>query len=686
MMCEVKHSKHSFQDLDSYVAMPRISGMALSPDGRRLVTTLSTLSEDATKYTNALWEIDPAGKNPARRLTYSEHGESSPVFTADGDLLFTAKRSSKDDAVAEGWLLPAAGGEARSVITHPAGVESLATCAKSPQTVLVRSSALSRATDLEHEAKLRTARKEKKVSAILHTGYPVRYWDHDLGPATPHLYATSLPAGQEHSELTDLTPGIGGSLVEAACDVAPNGDFLITEWIVPEGRGDQAVGLIRIDMHTGAREMLLAPDETYEYSMGKISPNSAKLAYARWRRSTPDSAPACELFVMHLASGESYQIAVGWDRWATEIVWVPNSMSLLLVADEDGHGPVFHLRLENDRVTRLTDTGAFTNVVVSPDSRAAYALRASYEYPAEPVALDLTHIGDLEAGDYVQVTELHCPAPRPQLPGTLEEISTEVDGATVRAWLALPEGASAQDKAPLLLWIHGGPLNSWNAWSWRWNPWLLVAQGYAVLLPDPALSTGYGQDFIQRGWGNWGQAPYTDLMAITDAAEARADIDETRTAAMGGSFGGYMANWVAGHTDRFKAIVTHASLWALDGFGKTTDASFYWTREMSPEMIEANSPHHSVDKIVTPMLVIHGDKDYRVPIGEGLRLWYELLSSSGLPQQADGTTAHRFLYFPDENHWVLAPQHAKIWYQVVTGFLAENVLGQEPGELPELLG
>ena len=150
-------------------------------------------------------------------------------------------------------------------------------------------------------------------------------------------------------------------------------------------------------------------------------------------------------------------------------------------------------------------------------------------------------------------------------------------------------------------------------------------------MPDPALSTGYGQDFIQRGWGAWGFAPYTDLMAATDAACAHPRVDATRTAAMGGSFGGYMANWIAGHTDRFDAIVTHASLWALDQFGPTTDGAYWWAREMTAEMAERNSPHRSVGEIRTPMLVIHGDKDYRVPIGEGLRLWFELLTQSGLP-------------------------------------------------------
>ncbi|MGK2853786.1 MAG: alpha/beta hydrolase family protein, partial [Microbacteriaceae bacterium] len=233
--------------------------------------------------------------------------------------------------------------------------------------------------------------------------------------------------------------------------------------------------------------------------------------------------------------------------------------------------------------------------------------------------------------------------------------------------------------------IHGGPLASWNAWHWRWNPWLLAAGGYAVLLPDPALSTGYGQAFIQRGWGAWGAAPYTDLMAATDAACAHPRVDESRTAAMGGSFGGYMANWIAGHTDRFDAIVTHASLWALDQFGHTTDGAYWWVSEMTEQMTQRNSPHHHIADIRTPMLVIHGDKDYRVPIGEGLRLWYELLSQSGLPADDDGTSAHQFLYFPSEGHWVGAPQHAKIWYQVVTAFLDNHLFGREVG-LPELLG
>jgi len=266
-------------------------------------------------------------------------------------------------------------------------------------------------------------------------------------------------------------------------------------------------------------------------------------------------------------------------------------------------------------------------------------------------------------------------------PGTLRELrATAADGAEVQSWLVLPEGATAEQPAPLVLWIHGGPLMSWNGWSWRWTPWVLAARGYAVLLPNPALSQGFGQDFVRRGWGNWGAAPYTDLMTAVDAAVELPEVDGTRTAAMGGSFGGYMANWVATQTDRFDAIVTHASLWHLDGFIGATDASYYWEKEFGdpltePARYEANSPHRYADAITTPMLVIHGDKDYRVPIGEGLRLWYDL-QKRGVPS--------KFLYFPDENHWVLTPGNAVVWYETVLAFLAEHVLGAD-WERPALL-
>ncbi|MFF1832410.1 S9 family peptidase [Paenarthrobacter sp. NPDC058040] len=685
--------KSPFHDLDHYLAIPRVSGLALSPDGTRLVTTVTTLNSKGTEFRAALWELDPTGQSQARRITRSAKGEAGAAFAANGDLYFTSARpdpdSPDDDPVNALWLLPAAGGEARVAHSRAGGVGSVLAAADADAAFVV-AEVLAGSTDEENDEERRKARKDNKVSAILHSGYPVRYWDADLGPSQPRIFAVETGPVSEPGKpatvdaeppvsLRNLTPGVGGSLREAKTVVSPDGKTIYTSLSKALAKADSREVLAAVDVATGAVKVLL-DHQGMSYFPGPVSPDNRTLVVQSESDTTPTQAPQVKLHLLDVSGGETTDLmplAHDWDRWPTPVAWLPDGSGLLVTADDDGASPVFRVDVADGGVTRVTkDAAAYTDVVVSRDGSTAYALRSSYEFPAEAVRIDLS------TGEVVR---LPAPAERPVFAGRLERVeTTTADGSRVPAYLALPSDASDGARAPLLLWIHGGPLSSWNAWTWRWNPWLLVAKGYAVLLPDPALSTGYGQAFIQRGWGEWGKKPFSDLMAITDAVVARADIDETRTAAMGGSFGGYMANWVAGQTDRFKAIVTHASLWALDQFGPTTDAAQYWLKEMTAEMAMENSPHLSVGNIKTPMLVIHGDKDYRVPIGEGLRLWYELLSKSGLPAGEDGQSPHRFLYFPDENHWVLQPQHAKVWYGVVEHFLAKQVLGEDvelPGEL-----
>nr|WP_271209611.1 alpha/beta fold hydrolase [Rhodococcus wratislaviensis]GLK34263.1 peptidase S9 [Rhodococcus wratislaviensis] len=674
------HAGTPFDDLDDYLALGRIGSLALSADGRRLVVAQSTLGEKATKYVTALWEIDPTGEFAARRLTRGRSGESNPTFTSDGDLLFTSSRPTQDedDLPDDLWRLPARGGEAVVVARRGGGITGVRAARCAPRFV-VTTGVLGRSGESADDERVRTERKEKKVSAILHTGYPIRYWDHDLGPDVPHLLSAPLDAlaenGQE-PELTDLTPMPGPALREANYALSDDGAFVVTSWTVPGPLASIRNILVRVDTETGARTVLV-DDADADLSDPVISPDGRHVVFTRESHATPDSAPRFTLHRYSFDSGTVTEVAPGWDRWATSVVWLSDGSGLLVTADDRGRAPIFLLRDGADPTRVTTDDCAYTDLQVAPDGSTVFALRASYAAPPHPVRIDITTGA---------VSLLKAPADLPELPGTLTEVETvAADGAALRAWLAVPTGASAHAPVPLALWVHGGPLGSWNTWSWRWNPWLLVARGYAVLLPDPALSTGYGQEFVERGWGKWGKAPFTDLMAITDAAVALPEIDDERTAVMGGSFGGYMANWIAGHTDRFKAIVTHASLWALDQFGPTTDAAWYWQREMTPEMAVENSPHLYVADIVTPMLVIHGDKDFRVPIGDGLRLWFELLSESGLPADDDGRTEHRFLYFPDENHWILTPQNAKVWYQVVLSFLSEHVRGEDVA-LPEILG
>jgi len=687
-----------FDDLQDYVALPRLTGLVLSPDGARLVTTVAAANPERNRLRPSLWQVDPTGRAPARRLTRGATGESAPAFTPDGDLLFTAARPDPDAAgsgadqpdggPAALWLLPTAG-EARIVGTRPGGVGA-PTVAREAGTVVATSMTMPDAGSAAEDEALRGERRDRKVSAILHAGHPVRFWDHDLGPDEPRLLVGGPgvvgdgpgdtddgaadgdgrrgAAGDEpRIDWRDLTPSPRGALVETSHDITPDGRTVVTEWRIAEPGGAQRVALVALDVDTGRRRVLL-DGGGHDHLAPVVSPDGTRVVYLRERRSTPTEPVDTRLMVLDLAGGEPAEVAPGWDRWVTHLAWVPDGSAVVVTADDHGRSPLFRIDLAGGAVTRLSgDDGAYTDPVVSPDGRHVYALRSAVDAPPAPVRLDAAVPGQ-------EPVRLPGPAAEPPLPGRLTEVhATAADGTALRAWLVLPHAATDDSPAPLVLWVHGGPLGSWNAWQWRWNPWLMAARGYAVLLPDPALSTGYGRQFVARGWGRWGDAPYTDLLALTDAAEARPDLDATRTAAMGGSFGGYMANWIAGHTDRFSAIVTHAGLWALDQFWPTTDAPYYWQREMTPEMAAAHSPHHCADAITTPTLVIHGDRDYRVPVGEALRLWWDLVSRHhGDPDDLP----HRFLYFPDENHWILRPQNTVAWYEAVTAFLDRHLPGR----------
>ncbi|MBD8022528.1 S9 family peptidase [Microbacterium gallinarum] len=705
-----------FDSLDDFIALPRTEAVALSPDGRTAVLTVAALKKDGTGYDRSLWSVPADGSGTPRRLTRSAKGEAGAAFTASGDLLFVSARpdaeGDADDESGQLWLLPAAGGEARPVTRLSGGVDAVAATAEASDRIVVSASLLPGAETLEAEAGLRARRKEKKVSAILHETYPVRFWDHDLGPAEPHLLALDTDAladtiaaavadtAAEKEEKADaaadaadapdaaasdekpypatlprprdLTPRPGRSADIAGASLTPDGTTLIAAMQRQEQRGGRYV-IVSIDTETGVQTVLF-DEARVDFDSPVVSHDGSTFAYMRSAKSTPEGPTDAEVWVAGIDGSDPRRLVADWDRWATSLAWDAGDAALIATADDDGRGPVFRIPLDGGAPEALTaDDFTYSHVSVDRRSGDLVALRSSWVTPPHPVRI---------ARDG-SVTPLATPAAAAEGPGSIVEVETAAaDGVRVRGWLLLPDGASADAPAPLLLWIHGGPLSSWNAWSWRWAPLLAVARGYAVLLPDPALSTGYGLDFIARGWNAWGAAPYTDLLAITDAVEARDDIDAERTAAMGGSFGGYMANWVAGHTDRFRAIVTHASLWALDQFAGTTDMSVYWQEIFTPEAMAENSPHRFVRDIRTPLLVVHGDKDYRVPIGEGLRLWSELAEHHA---DDDGRMPHRFLYFPDENHWILKPQHAVVWYETVFAFLAEHVLGKEPTR-PELLG
>jgi dipeptidyl aminopeptidase/acylaminoacyl peptidase len=667
-------STHGPFTLDALLRLPRLSGLTLSPDGHRLVVSVARPDRRGERFVSSLYRLDPLGDSPPRRLTRSAPGEAGAAFAPDGSLLFTSARpdpeADEEDPRGEKpalWRLPAGGGEAHLLAAPSGGVESVAV-AREDGTIAFAADSHPNTGSWEEDAEREKARKEAGVEAQLFTEYPIRFWDHYLGPRERHLHLAPLPEDDALvGEIGDLIPSPGRSLDAASFDITPDGSTIVTtRWREDEGLRERFQELVAVDAATGETRVLAGDEASYRDPA--CSPDGNLVVAVRWGLSTPGDPADKSLWLVDLRTGEGRDLLEGFDRWPEDPAWDHSTSAVYFTADDDGNVPVFSAGLDGT-VTRLTDAGAFSDPCPSPDGRLLYALRSTICEPPHPVAIDL-EAADAGPRRLRSFEELDGP----RLEVRVERVSTAAgDGTQVRSWLLVPLGASAEEPAPLATFIHGGPLSSWNTWHWRWNPHVFVEDGWAVLLPDPALSTGYGLQYVKRGWGRWGDVVYGDLMSAVDDATERTDVDAGRVVAMGGSFGGYMANWVAGHTDRFSAIVTHASVWDLESFHGTTDLGWWWEREFGDPYEDGsryrqNSPRPHVKNIRTPMLVIHGERDYRVPVGEALRLWTDL--------KRNGVEA-RFLYFPDEHHWVAKPNNVRIWYETVLGFIDHHARGRE---------
>ena len=635
------------------------SGSACHRTGSGSIAVVQTLSDDRKSHRTALWQVDPHGRDAPRRLTRSAAGEGRPAFRPDGSLLFTSARPDPEDAdgsedkTVRLWLLPAGGGEPSVLVDRPGGIEDYAV-AREAGTVVFAASELP-GDDPERADR----RKAAGVTATLHESLPIRDWDRQLGPAERRLFAVPDDGGTPR----DLTPEPGQSLTGQEFAITPDGATVVTGWWRPEPRGERRSELVAIDTATGERRVLAAA-EGADFHTPVIAPDGRSVVCVRDRHATYDEPHEATLWLVPLDGGEGRDLMPDLDRWPAGQAWSADSRTVYFGALDHGRHPRVPRRRRHRRGRAADRRRRRVRIPAAGPGRAA---------GVRP-AVGRRHAARARTSRRDGALRLFDP---PELPGRVTEVETTVDGERIRGWLVLP--AEAEAPAPLVLWPHGGPHASWAGWHWRWNPWVMAARGYAVLLPDPALSLGYGQDFVRRGHGAWGPPAYADLMAITDATVARDDIDASRTAAMGGSYGGYMVNWIAGHTDRFQAIVTHASAWPLDAM-ITSDEAHYFIREFGdpaerPERWTANDPAPYVGAIRTPMLVIHGDRDYRVPMGHALRLWSDLVRHE---------VEAKFLYFPDENHWILSPGNVKIWYETILAFLDHHVRG-EKWQRPDLL-
>ena len=720
------------ESIETLLDATRLAGLETT-EGGRILATISRPDAKGTAYRTALVEIDGERNVP---LTRGAASVGAVAAAEDGTTFFTAKRLGEDGEEATDaqlWALPRRG-EARELASRPGGFGGLRLAGGR---LVAELAVHTQASDETEHAKLSSQRKDAKVSGVLHAGFPTRRWDHDLGPSRSVLAIAALPEDLDWAEKTPAPGAAGGPATSRA---AASGSGSSGSWAgpadssagtagsssgssadgsssaaerdedsgaeqvlhfrhvtMPAGRlvgwtvdrqGERAL-VAMSDSHDellavtklylvdllGGQPPLLLRESTREigYGPGEFSPDGTRALIGRSRTWTQSATLASTTEVLDLRTGESAQLWPELDHWISP-VWLDDA-TLIASSDDQGRGSLWIGGAEDPAPVRLAGGPgrqlAFGEVSVA--GGAVIAVASSITEAPHPVRIDPA-TGTLE--------NLPNPADPVEQSGSLTELTaTAADGTEVRAWLRLPEGEGPH---PLVVFAHGGPWGSWNAWTYRWNPGPFVAAGYAVLLPDPAISTGYGQSMIDRGQHELGGAPFTDIMALTDAVVARDDIDAERTAFAGGSYGGYMANWVAGHTgDRFRCIVTHASLWDTATMGSTTDNAA-WERPMREQNRRYN-PKDFVADIEVPMLVIHGDKDYRVPIAQGHALWYDLHEFSKTPRDTEGRTRHRFLYFPDEGHWITGRGNAQIWYETFLGFLDEHVREQR-WQRPVVLG
>ncbi len=638
-------------DIDALLKVQRIGEVRLSPDGRTVAFTVQAPDVESNTRPRHIYAMPLAGGEP-KRLTSEGSSNSRPQWSSDSSrIAFVSNRGGSSQI----WIMNADGSnqrqvtrlatEADGVLFFPDGANLLFTSEVYPECA-----------DEDCNRRKIEAEKASKVKARIYDYLLYRHWSEWRTERRKHLMMVNIESGA----VRDLTPGprdvppfsLGGPDDYA---IAPDGKeicFVMNPDPVPAISTN--TDLFVIPTEGGPpRAITLQPgaDNSPLYS-----PDGKYLAYRMQQRAGYES-DRWRLVVMDRASGTTNVLTEAMDRSVGTFTWSPDSTRLFFTIEDRGRRTIQMISV-NGGATRSVVSGSSQadEPQFTPDGRTMVYVEQSGSRPLEiyrassggGAATALTHLNDRLLEGY-QLTPL-------------EEFRVEgAEKTPVSSFLVKPPRFDSSRRYPVLFLIHGGPQSAWGeAWSYRWNPQVFAAAGYVVVLPNPRGSTGYGQRFTDEINADWGGKVYDDIMAVVDHVAALGYADSSRMAAAGGSYGGYMVNWMLGRTKRFKAFVSHAGVFDLRSMGGETEELWFPIWEFrgmpweNPEVYERWSPSNFINEFSTPTLVIHGELDYRVPVGQGLQL-FTALQMRKVPS--------KMLLFPDEGHWILKPQNSILWYR-----------------------